>query len=116
MSVVSGKILLDSWRGASDNATVYIRLQDTSHIDAAAITVAEEILHDVLVEKFVGEGLEFRMIVDHVEPRVRYQVRVLVDLDGDGEVSVGDYISTLAYPVLTRGHPDYVEIHVHPVG
>ena len=37
-------------------------------------------------------------------------------IDKPGEVSVGDYISTSAYPVLTRGHPEYVEIHVHPVG
>lgn len=116
MRVVSGKILVDAWRGAADLATVYIRLQDTSYIDAPATTVVEEILHDVLVEKFVDEGLEFRMIVDHVEPRVRYQVRVLVDLDGDGEISVGDYITTSAYPVLTGGYPDYVEIHVHLVG
>jgi hypothetical protein len=41
---------------------------------------------------------------------------LLVVTRRDGETSVGDYVSTRAYPVLTRGFPDQVETHVHPVG
>jgi hypothetical protein len=42
-------------------------------------------------------------------------VRVHVDLDKDGEVSVGDYISMESHPVLTYGHPDHVEVAVQKV-
>jgi hypothetical protein len=47
--------------------------------------------------------------------RARYQVRVHVDVDKDGKVSRGDYITTESYPVLTFGHPSRVRVRVRPV-
>jgi hypothetical protein len=29
---------------------------------------------------------------------------------------VGDYLNTRSYPVLTRGFPSQIEVHVHPIG
>jgi hypothetical protein len=52
---------------------------------------------------------------EEVDPLVCYTVRVHVDLDGDGRVSTGDYLSTASYPVLTSGHPTILTIEVHPV-
>jgi hypothetical protein len=40
---------------------------------------------------------------------------VLVDLDGDGKISKGDYISMQSYPVLTFGSPSEVTIEVKQV-
>ena len=40
---------------------------------------------------------------------------MLVDVDGDGKVSVGDYISMQSYPVLTFGYPREVTIEVKKV-
>jgi hypothetical protein len=50
------------------------------------------------------------------DERKRYSVRVLIDLDGDGAISRGDYISTTDHPVLTGGHPWNVVINVERVG
>lgn len=116
MSVVSGKILLDEWRGEPGPATVYVRVQDTSRIDAPARIVAEDRLREITLDRLREDGIEFRMVVRELEPRTRYEVSVLVDLDGDGRISGGDYVSTSAYPVLTRGFPSYVEVHVRPIG
>ena len=116
MNAVSGKIVLQSWRGERGTSTVYIRLQDTSRIDAPALTVSESIFQGVDMDELRGAGIDFRLEVDEVDPRSRYEVRVLVDLDGDGRLSAGDYTNTMAYPVLTRGQPDHVEVHVHPIG
>ena len=114
--MVSGRILLNSWSGPKKPVSVFIRLQDTSRIDAPATTIVEEIRHDIPVETLVENGMEFSISVKNVVPRARYQVRVLVDLDGDGEASIGDYITTSSYPVLTRGYPNYIEVMVHPIG
>ena len=116
MHVVSGRILLDGWRGEPGPATVYVRLLDTSRIDASARTVDEVVLHDVRLDRVKDDGIEFCVVARKLDVRARYEVGVLVDLDGDGRASVGDYVSTCAYPVLTRGFPDQVEVHVHPIG
>ena len=116
MHVVSGKILLDEWRGEPGPATVVVRLLDTSRMDVAARTVDEVVLHDVRLDEVQDEGIAFRLTAQELDPRARYEVSVLVDLDGDGRASVGDYLNTQSYPVLTRGFPDEVEVHARPVG
>ena len=45
----------------------------------------------------------------------RYEVSVLVDLDGDGKTGKGDYINKQSYPVLTKGFPDFAEVIVSEV-
>jgi hypothetical protein len=92
MHEVTGKILLDGWGGEPGPATVYVRLLDTSRIDAAARKVAEVVLYDVQLD------------------------RVHVDLDGDGRKSKGDYLNMQSYPVITRGHPNQVEVQARRIG
>lgn len=116
MHVVSGRIVLDGWRGESGPATVYVRLLDTSLIDAPARIVDEVVVEDVRLDRVKDDGIEFRVMARELDARARYQVGVLVDLDGDRRISVGDYVNTRAYPVLTRGFPDQVQIHVQRVG
>ena len=86
MHVVTGRILLDEWRGEPGPATVYVRLLDTSLIDAPARTVDEAVLHDVRLDRAVDDGIEFRVVAKELDSRARYQVSVLVDLDGDGKI------------------------------
>jgi hypothetical protein len=93
-----------------------VRLLDTSRIDALAVTIDELVLEDVDLTAVEDTGLEFQLSAEEVQPRARYEVGVLVDLDGDGRPSVGDYINTRSYPVLTRGYPDKVEVQVNPIG
>ena len=49
------------------------------------------------------------------DERARYAVRVHVDIDGDGQVSRGDYLNMESYPVLTYGHPSRVTVRVQEV-
>jgi hypothetical protein len=116
MQKVRGKVLLDGWQGEPGPATVYARLLDTSWIDAPAKTVDEVVLHDVRLDEIQDKGLAFSLAVQEVDPRARYEVSVLVDLDGDGETSAGDFRNTASYPVLTRGFPDEVEVRAHRIG
>ena len=116
MHEVWGKVLLDGWRGELGPATVYVRLLDTSRIDAPAHTIDEVVFQDVSLDQAQFDGIEFCVSTQELDVRARYEIYALVDLDGDGEVSVGDYVNTWSYPVLTRGSPDRVEVHVRPIG
>ncbi|MBN1641367.1 MAG: hypothetical protein JXA09_09030 [Anaerolineae bacterium] len=116
MRVVRGKLVLDGWRGEPGPATVYARLLDTSWMDAPARTIDQVVLTDVWLDQVQAEGLTFSLSAQEVDPLARYEVSVLVDLDGDGETSVGDYRSTSSHPVLTRGFPDQVEVHAQRIG
>lgn len=45
-------------------------------------------------------------------PRWRYQVRALVDLDGDGQLGRGDWMTVQSYPVMTFGNGDNVDLEL----
>jgi hypothetical protein len=42
-------------------------------------------------------------------------VRVHIDVDGDGQISPGDYISMQSYPVALLANAPPVQVHVHRV-
>lgn len=117
MRYVSVKIELVDWSGEQQSATIYVRLRDTSRIDARALTVAEVILHDVDLNAVQSAAAPVvRLSVAEVDPRAHYTVGVHVDLSGDAKPSVGDYINVRSYPVLTHGYPDHVEVQVCRIG
>lgn len=111
MGVLTGRVVLEGWQGEPGPATVYVRLLDTSRADASAVTVSTLTLREVALDLVAQEGIDFSLEVPAVNPRTRYTVSVLVDLDGDGQSSPGDYRSMEAYPVLTRGYGNRVEVH-----
>ncbi len=115
MHVVSGKILLKDWAGESGPATVYVRLLDTTRIDAPSSVAAEVVVQDVRLDRAEKEGIGFRLSVEEIDPRARYEVAAWIDVDRDGAKGRGDYTSTASHPVLTRGYPDQVLVPVHRI-
>jgi putative lipoprotein len=79
----------------STPATVRVRIEDVSELDAAAEVVAEVVRPDVRLDA----QQQVRVEVGALDPRARYVVRVHVDLDGSGVRAAGDLITTRAYPV-----------------
>ena len=116
MRVVSGRVVLDGWQGEPGPTTIYVRLLDTSWADDSARIVDEVVLREVRLDEIQEHAFAFFLEASKVDPRARYEVGVLVDLDGDGVTSVGDYRNTVSYPVLTRGFPDEVEVHARRIG
>ena len=113
--LVSGDIYFEETSKPVSNATVYIRLEDVSRLDAASVLISEEILYDAAL---VGDGkdrLNFKLYGEVPDAKADYIVRVHVDVDKDGQVSQGDYITMESYPVLTWGHPSQVSLRVHEV-
>jgi uncharacterized lipoprotein YbaY len=95
---VSGTIEFRDVRVPALNVTVYVRVQDTSHTDAPASIVAEQVLQGVNIVPG-APPLAFTVHGIPENPRARYVVRVHADVNGDGKVSKGDYVSTQSYPV-----------------
>jgi uncharacterized lipoprotein YbaY len=113
--IVDGEIRLSDDAGAFHNATVRVTLADVTRADAPSRTVAEETIRNVSHGGGPGGVVPFRLQLESPDPRTRYAVRAHVDVNGDGHVSRGDYISMESYPVLTFDAPSRVSIRVRPV-
>lgn len=94
---------------------MYVRLLNTSLADAPSAVVAEQIIEHIASSLSKDEKVAFRLEPNSIDERSTYIVSVLVDVDGDGKVSKGDYISMQSYPVLTYGSPTEVTIEVKKV-
>jgi uncharacterized lipoprotein YbaY len=103
MYVVTGTIVFGADLKPFVGGTVYVRLEDVSFADAPSHIVAESILRDVEVDGQALSRVKFTIGAPPLETRTRYVVRVHVDVDGDGQVGVGDYVSTASHPVSVDG-------------
>ena len=92
-----------------------IMVEDVSLADAASVGVAEQIIDGVSYDPTDGTPLAFSLHGEVRDDRANYAVRVHIDVDRDGRVSRGDYITMESYPVLTWGHPDRVTVRVREV-
>jgi len=97
---VTGTIVFGADLEPFVGATVYVRLEEVSRADAPAIVMAETVLPEVRIGGQAPSQLEFTIEFPSLDPRGRYVVRVHVDVDADGQVGVGDYVSTASHPVL----------------
>jgi len=112
--VVRGEITFDEGAPAFVDATAHVQLEDVSTIDAPSLVVAEQVLPNTRRPPPDGR-IEFVIKVWNVDERASYNVRALIDLDGDGKTSRGDFVTMQSYPVLTRSHPTEVSIRVRQV-
>ena len=111
--LVTGEVVFEKGARPFKAAAVYIRLEDNSRADAGSVVVAEQVVRDFSYKK--GAGLEFKLYGEPPGEHADCNVRVHVDVDGDGEVSTGDYITMESYPVLTYGRPKHVSVTVREV-
>lgn len=95
------------------DATVYVRLEEAGRVDAPSRIVAEQVLRGVAYEP--GKQLHVELRGDVPSGSGSYQLRVHVDVDGDGQVSPGDYVSTESYPVNPSAGPAQLAVRIHRV-
>jgi uncharacterized lipoprotein YbaY len=111
---VRGRIVFRSPPPTLEGATVHVQVEDTTLADAPSRIVGQQTISDV-PESAATAGLDFCVPCPAPDPQARYTVRVHVDLDGDAQVSPGDYLSTESYPVLTGANDDQITIEVRRV-
>lgn len=114
-ALVHGRIVFDESAESFTGATLYVFLEDTTYADDSAVKVAEQITKDVAYDARTHNSLPFALYGEVPDQRAHYTVRVLVDLNGDGKTSRGDFINMESYPVLSRENPTDVTIRVERV-
>ena len=113
--LVKGKITFEEVAPSFTGATMYVRLESITAADIASETVANYVERDVAFDPNTSRDLSFVIAGNPPDPLASYAVRVHIDIDGDGVVSQGDFISMQSYPVITFGHPREVSILVRQV-
>ncbi|MBW3572919.1 MAG: YbaY family lipoprotein [Gemmatimonadetes bacterium] len=92
-------------------AAAWVRVEDVGRVDAASVPVAEQ-----RVEVPAGAAsFRFDLRVEHHEARGAYALSVHVDVDGDGQVGVGDFINVQRYPVLTGADGDAAAVEARRI-
>lgn len=96
---VRGRISFEPGAPGFEDATVRVRLEDTTVADAPARIVSEATLSGVALPS-AGGTIPFLVPAGTAEAGRRYNLRVHVDRAGDGEVAEGDFVTTQSYPVV----------------
>ena len=110
--VIRGQIVFEDDASAFSDATLYVTLEDVTYADSKAIIVGTVVKENISYDPAAPEPLTFELPVEVPERNALYNIRAHFDLDGDGEISPGDYVNTQSYPVITRGHPLEVSVRV----
>jgi uncharacterized lipoprotein YbaY len=115
VQLVSGEIVFGEGAEAFSGATASVRLEDVSRADAPSHVVAEQVIRQVNYRPGQAGRLAFELRVNNPNERARYTVSAHLDVDGDGQVSRGDYITMESYPVLTQGYPRRLSVRLRKV-
>jgi len=105
---VTGTVTYRQRIALSPNAVIEVKLLDVSRADAPAVTIAEQTIMPAGHQVPIAFSLEYDP--GRIDDRSRYviQARILEK----GQVR---FISTQAYPVITVGNPNKVNVIVSPV-
>jgi uncharacterized lipoprotein YbaY len=95
------------------DATVRVRLSDTSRADASSETVAEQTIEGVSLESDgAGDGVRFAFFAPELRPGRSYSLAAHVDVSCSGEIEAGDHITMESVPVEPRSAGTQLEITV----
>ena len=84
-------------------------------MDAPAILLGEQTFEGIFPDQLVQGELAFNVLVETPIAGASCAVRVHLDLDRDGVVSVGDYVSTEHIAVLQNADAHSVRVSVSRV-
>lgn len=115
MLKLTGTIRFEGGTPSGEGATVFVRLLDTGRADASSRPVLELVMRGVSLDATMEQGLPYAMSGPVRSESARYDLSVLVDLDGDGETSRGDYITMESHPVSATNPESQVAVRVRRV-
>ena len=96
--LIVGEIEFPPEHGAFSDATVNITVQDTRQADAASIVLCKQVVRNIKRSSDSAEPLRFAVECEELPESPFITVSVLVDVDGDGRISRGDYVNMESYP------------------
>jgi hypothetical protein len=106
-----GHILIGGRLASFAGAVAAIRVEHIPYADARADIVAETVIREVSHKYGADTQIPFEIVVPIDAPASDLNLRAHVDVDKDGEVSVGDFVTTQAYPIAESASYT-LEVHV----
>ncbi len=113
--LVAGDLVLDDEEVSFEDATVHVTLEDVSRVDAESKIVAQQTIRHVSHEAGEKDTVRFTLDGEIDDDKADYVVRAHVDLNGDGKIRPGHYLTMESFPVLTHGHSDRVTVRVRRI-
>jgi len=112
---IRGEILFEGEIVNITGSAVYVRLEDVSRQDAVSVLISEYLI-DSLPEGFnTSNKIPFQLEGNINDLKAYYNIRVHVDVDRDGKISVGDYITMESFPINLTDPTKYYFIKVRRV-
>src|SRR5262245_19210973 len=97
-----GVIVLQDAAGLTADSRAEVRIEDVSRADAPARRVATKVITKVtrkVIHHLRSRGntaaVPFAIYGKPLLPARRYTVRAQIDVDGDGVIGIGDFLSTV---------------------
>jgi hypothetical protein len=116
MPHVRGTLALPVAAESLRTARIRFRVEDVSRLDDRARVLGELMLDGISASQVSGDRLVFEVAIAEPEERARLALRVHLDVDRDGAVSPGDYVTTEHVPVRPGGDAVEVLVQVRRVG
>lgn len=113
---IEGAVYFSAISASFSNATVIVRIEDTSRADAPARVISEHRVSGVARSPENRDPVPFAIHLPEAEVVSCCSLRVHVDVGSTGEISPGDYVSTQSYPLRSNSSAPHLRVVVEPVG
>jgi hypothetical protein len=114
-TIIKGEIKFEDHALSFINATMHVYLENVSVVDASSEVVGFYVRKNVNFPNNRARTLSFEITGRDLDERESYSIRAHIDINGDGSISKGDFISMQSYPVATFGHPCQISVLVRQV-
>ncbi len=111
-NTINGIVTFESIESQFENVSVRITLEDVSLMDVSSVLIAETTVEDVSVDETSDLSIPFEISYGDLQEGYTYSLSAHVDVDGDGSVSAGDYLTTQHVDVLYSGVEETIEVPV----
>lgn len=112
---IYGEILFAGEMENVGGAAVHVYLEDVSRLDAASLLISEYHIESLPASSNTSERIPFELEAMSNGRKTSCSIRVHVDIDRDGKVSAGDYITMESFPVLDFESPGHHTVKVRKV-
>ncbi|OPY18373.1 MAG: Chagasin family peptidase inhibitor I42 [Methanomethylovorans sp. PtaU1.Bin093] len=99
-NMLTGTISFEGQNISFSNATAYVTIKDASIADTASRVVAEQTIQGLSITQGTNSTFLYAVATGKLEQGKEYSLSVHVDVDGNGNISQADYITTQRYPLI----------------
>lgn len=111
----AGRIVFGADAVPFERATVHVWLEDTTYADAPSRPLAQWTSRDVRYPKDGNVPFDL-FATERLMPDRRYTFRALVDVDDDGAIGVGDYVTVESIAIERDAGTTVHDVRVRRVG